>query len=442
MVNKSPLLRGLKVNRKKALISSIAIVAFLLISSISYLLLTDRDVYKYYSGLGSGIAISEDDQLIAFSYFNNGKSAIYTAGQDGRDVKRISNPEQVYHMKPQFSPDGSKILYLSQNKNPIQSLYIANVDGTNPKKLSDELQHISGAVFADDNETIYFASMPAEEFQKSEGETQEGYDLFSVKIDGTDMKQMTDRDFSTMDSLVYSADKKEILFKDFDDINAFDLEDKRVYMADFNGEMPADFYHLTLSAKRNAVAYTAITEESKDTSLFEYDLFLKDLQNGETERLTDMNSSLVSPVFFNEKNNILFLESINWPQEPEEYKLRTVDLKTKKLNEVTLDMPELKGSNLVLKAIDDSVNGSTVGLLYTMLLILITVYLWPERVFLPSIISLVIGLLTLAASFVVAATVDPWAGIGVGMLAAGLLACTLVLFTFAFVMKLIRKGAK
>ncbi|GAE44797.1 TolB family protein [Mesobacillus boroniphilus] len=333
------------MNKKKPLLGAIALAALLLISSIGYMLLADRDAYQYYTGLGSGLAISGDDQRIAFSYFNNGNSAIYTTGQDGKDVKRVSNPDGVYHTDPQFSPDSSKILYLSQDSNHIKTLYIENVDGANPKKLSDHSQHISGAVFSD-NETIFFASMPAEELKKTEGETQEGYDLFSVKIDGTGMQQLTDRDFFTMDSLVFSDDKKEILFKDFDDINAFDLKDQRVYTADFRDELPDDFFHLMLSPKLNAVAYTTITEESRDTSLFEYDLFLKDLQNGETKRLTDLNSSVVSPVFFNEKNEILFLEYINWPQEPEEYKLRTVDIETKRLEELSLKCPILKQAAL------------------------------------------------------------------------------------------------
>ncbi|WLR57429.1 hypothetical protein LC048_11570 [Mesobacillus subterraneus] len=430
------------MNRKKTLSGIIAFVTLLLISSISYMLLADRDAYKYYTGLGSGLAISEDDQLIAFSYFNNGQAAIYTASQDGGDVKRVSNPEQVYHSNPQFSPDGSKILYLSQDNNQIQSLYIANVDGANPNKISDPSQHISGAVFSDDNETIFFASMPAEEFKKTEGETKEGYDLFSVKMDGSQMEQLTDRDFYTVDSLIFSREKREIFFQDYEDINAFDLEDERVYTADFSSKMPAEFFHLSLSPKLNALAYTTITDESKNKSLFEYDLFLKDLQNGEAKRLTDLNSSIVSPVFFNDKNEILFLEYLNWPQEPEEYKLRTVDIGTKKLKDIRLEMPDLESSNFVMKAIDYSVNSWTVGLLYTVLLMLITVYVKHEKVFLPSIISLVFGLLTIAASLVVAATVDPWAGIGVGMLAAGLLVCTLVLFIFAFVIKLLRKGAK
>lgn len=430
------------MKNKKILVGVIGIVALLLLSSIGYLLLGERDAYKYFTGLGSGLAVSEDDQRIAFSYFNNESSAIFTANQDGSDVKRVSNPDHVYHTNPKFSPDGSRILYLSRDSDRIQSLYTANVDGTNPKKISESSQHVSEAVFSDDNETIFFSSTPAEEFQKSEGESQEGYDLFSVKIDGTSMQKLTDRDFYTMESLVFSAEKKEILFKDFDELNAFNLEDQRVYAADFNGKLPADIFHLTLSPEKNAVAFTTIAEESKDTSLYEYDLFLKDLQNGDTERLTDLNSSVVSPVFFNNKNEILFLEYINWPKEPEEYKLRTVDLETQKVKEVTLEMPELEASNFVMKALDYSINSWSVGLMYTVLLILITIYVVPGKVYLPSFISLSIGMLAIVASFAVAAMVDPWAGIGVGMLAFGLLVCTIIAFLFALALKFYRKGVQ
>lgn len=430
------------MKNKKILVGVIGIVALLLLSSIGYLLLGDRDAYKYFTGLGSGLAVSEDDQRIAFSYFNNESSAIFTANQDGSDVKRVSNPDHVYHTNPKFSPDGSRILYLSRDSDRIQSLYTANVDGTNPKKISESSQHVSEAVFSDDNETIFFSGTPAEEFQKSEGESQEGYDLFSVKIDGTSMQKLTDRDFYTMESLVFSAEKKEILFKDFDELNAFNLEDQRVYAADFNGKLPADIFHLTLSPEKNAVAFTTIAEESKDTSLYEYDLFLKDLQNGDTERLTDLNSSVVSPVFFNNKNEILFLEYINWPKEPEEYKLRTVDLETQKVKEVTLEMPELEASNFVMKALDYSINSWSVGLMYTVLLILITIYVVPGKVYLPSFISLSIGMLAIVASFAVAAMVDPWAGIGVGMLAFGLLVCTIIAFLFALALKFYRKGVQ
>lgn len=200
---------------------------------------------------------------------------------------------------------------------------------------------------------------------------------------------------------------------------------------------------MEISPDNGLVAYTTVSEESKDSSLFEYDLYLKNLKNGDTQRLTDLNSSVVSPVFLNDKKEILFLKYVNWPKEPEEYKLMTVDLETKKLREIALKLPELKRDNFVMmKAVDNSVNGWTLGILYTVLFMLITLYIKPKKVFTPAFISLGIGMLTVAASFVFAFMMDPWAGIGVGMLAASLLVCSAVLFIFALILKLYRKGAK
>ncbi|MBT2681190.1 PD40 domain-containing protein [Bacillus sp. ISL-35] len=430
------------MKKNNLLLSGIGIAALLLVASIGYLLLADRDVYKYHTGLGSKIAISNDDQQIAFSFYRNGSEAIYIAKLDGKDVHRVSNPVKADHRQPTFSPDGKKLLYLSQNRNRIQSLYIANSDGTNPEKLSKNTQHVTEAIFSDDNKTIFFASTAAENVNKSEGETKDGLDLFSVKIDGTEMEQLTDRDFYTMESLYYSPKDKQVIFKDFNDTNSFDLEEGRVYMADFSSELPNDYFNMSISPDNELVAYTKVSEESMDSSLFEYDLYLKDLKNGESKRLTDLNSSVVSPIFFNNKDEILFLDYTNWPKEPEEYKLMTVELETKKLREISLDLPALERENFVMKAVDYSINGWTLGILYTVLFMLITLYIQAKKVFLPAFISLGIGMLSIAASFVFAIAVDPWAGIGVGMLAASLLVCSAVLFIFALILKLYRKGAK
>ncbi len=430
------------MTKKKTLLSGIGIITLLLVACIGYILFADRDAYKYHTGLGSGIAISNDDQHIAFSFYHNGNEAIYTSKLDGTGVHRVSNPDKEYHHQPEFSPDGKKILYLSKNRDRIQSLFIANRDGSNPERLSKDTQHVSEAIFSSDNKTVFYASTPAENVNKSEGEAKDGLDLFSVKIDGTEIQQLTDRDFFSMESLYYSSKDNEVFFKDFNDSNVYDLEDGRVYTANFSSELPTDYFHLTISPERDIVAYTTVSEESKESSLFEYDLYIKNLNNGDTERLTDLNTSIVSPVFFNSKDEILFLENENWPQEPEEYNLMTVDLKTKKLGEIALDMPEFERDNLVMKAVDYSVNGWTLGILYTLLFMLITVYIKPEKVFSPPLISLAIGMMTIAASFVFAFAVDPWAGIGVGMLAASILACSAVLFIFSLVLKFYRKGVK
>lgn len=423
------------MKNKKHLLYGLVITALLLLAGICYLVLNDRDSYKYYTGLGSGLAISEDDQLLAFSYYQDGREAIYVAELNGKNVKKITFPGKDQHRDPEFSPDGSKLLYLSRNDEEIQSLFIANQDGHNPNKLSSDTQHVSEAIFSKDGSEIYFSSMPAKDFKQWEAGTDEGFDLFSVDLNGKNLKQLTDDNRLAMESIALSPDGKEILFKDNTELYTFNIEKEEVSFSKFTKLMPSEPFYLTLSPKRNAVAYTAVSKESTNSSLFEYELFLKNLENGESTRLTNLKKSVVSPVFFHSVDKILFLEHTNWPQDPNRFKLMSVNLDSKKMAEISLDLPVSKASSVMMQAVDYTINSWTIGLLYTILLFLLTLYMKPKKVFLPSFVSLAIAVLSIVGSFIVAAMVDPWMGIGVGMISVGIWLCTLASFLFAFGIK-------
>ncbi|MEH7444538.1 DPP IV N-terminal domain-containing protein [Bacillus sp. JJ1122] len=429
------------MKNKKRILTSLVVTVLLLVASISYLLLSDRDSYKYYTGLGSGLAISEDDQSLAFSYYKDGREAIYVSESNGKNAKKVTHSTKDQHRDPKFSPDGSKLLFLSRNAEGIQSLFITDQDGSNPKKLSSDAQHVSEAIFSKDGSQIYFSSMPAKDFKEWEAGTDEGFDLFSVDLDGKNLKQLTDDNRLAMESIALSPNGKEILFKDNTDLYTFNIEKEEVSFSEFTKLMPSEPFYLTLSPKRNAAAYTAVSKESKNSSLFEYELFLKNLENGEITRLTNLKKAVVSPVFFHSVDKILFLEHTNWPQDPNKFKLMTVNLDSKKMSEISLDLPASKASSVMMQAVDYTINSWTIGLLYSILLFLLTLYMKPNRVFLPSSISLSIAVLSIAASFIVAAMVDPWIGIGVGMLSVGIWLCTLASFLFAFGIKFYRKQA-
>jgi len=429
------------MKNKKRILTSLVVTALMLVACISYLLLSDRDSYKYYTGLGSGLAISDDDQRLAFSYYQDGREAIYIAEANGKNAKKVTQPTKNQHRDPEFSPDGSTLLYLSRNAEGIQSLYITNQDGITPKRLNSDAQHVSEAIFSKDGNQIYFASMPAKDFKEWEAGTDEGFDLFSVDLDGKNLKQLTDDNRLAMESIALSPDGKEILFKDNTELYTFNIEKEEVSFSKFTKLMPSEPFYLTLSPKRNAAAYTAVSKESTNSSLFEYELFLKDFENGKSTRLTNLRKAIVSPVFFHSVDKILFLEHTNWPQDPNKFKLMTVNLDSKKTTEISLDLSASKASSVMMQAVDYTINSWTIGLLYTILLFLLTLYMKPKKVFLPSFISLAIAVLSIAASFIVAAMVDPWMGIGVGMLSVGIWLCTLASFLFAFGIKFYRKKA-
>ncbi|MEH7885328.1 hypothetical protein V7654_13520 [Bacillus sp. JJ1609] len=429
------------MKNKKQLLISITVTTLMLVASISYLLLSDRDSYKYYTGLGSGLAISDDDQRLAFSYYQDGREAIYIAESDGKNPKKVTHPTTEQHLDPEFSPDGSKLLYLSRNADKIQSLFIANQDGVNPKKLSNDELHVSEAIFSKDGSQIFFSGMPAKDFKDWESSTDVGFDLFSVNNDGKNLKQLTDDKRLSMESIALSPDGKELLFKDYTDLYMYNIEKEEISFSEFTKMMPSEPFYLTLSPKRNVVAYTAVSKESTNSSLYEYELFLKNLENGENTRLTNLKKAVVSPVFFHSNDKILFLEHTNWPNDPNHFKLMTVNLDSKEISEIPLELPASNASNIMMQAVDYTINSWTIGLLYTIILFLLTLYIQPKKVFLPSFISLAIAVLSIIASFIVAGMVDPWMGIGVGMMSVGIGLCTLASFLLAFGIKFYRKKA-
>src|SRR5699024_184277 len=143
---------------------------------------------------------------------------------------------------------------------------------------------------------IYFIGIDAKEWNKDLGESKEGFDLFSMKPGEADEKQLTDKDYFSMDGLSVSKDGKRIFYSEFtgdrEVIRAFSLEDKTIKKAvtpkGLSGDQSA--YHPQLSPDGQEMAFTAVSEESWYSSLFKYELFLVDMDSEETERLTDLQA--------------------------------------------------------------------------------------------------------------------------------------------------------
>ncbi|KKK33632.1 hypothetical protein WQ57_23760 [Mesobacillus campisalis] len=421
------------------MLTGIAVTVLLLAFSVSYFLMRDSDAYKYHTGLGSRLALSADDQALAFSYYKNGSEAIYSADMDTMKSEQITFPKEDRHRHPAYSRDGRKILYVSENKERIQSLFVANKNGSAPKMLSGDSLHVADALFSADGQKVFFAAIEGEEFLKAEGETKEGLDLYSVGIDGHDLEQLTDSDHFTMESLALSRDGREIYFKDFTDVYVYNIEEGRKRGSELTSQMPAEPFYLTFSLDGDKAAYTAVSPESENSSLFEYELYVRNLRNGESTRLTDLKSSVVSPVFYHNEDKIVFLHDRNWPASPEEYRVHTVALDGGDVEELSLVLPKADSSNSPMKFLDAAVNGVTIGGLYTLLLVLAILYFRPAKTFRPVLISLALGILGIIASFIVAATGDPWGGIAVGMISAYILGCTAIAFLFALTLKMLVK---
>ncbi|MBM7605237.1 Tol biopolymer transport system component [Metabacillus crassostreae] len=421
----------------------VMIISFALaVTAISYNMLVEHDPYKYFTGLGSEIAVSPNDEEIAFSYFLDGNEEIYTANIDGSNIVKVTEGSNHRYHTPRFSVDGESILYLSTSEHNINSLITQNIDSGSSVQLTDSTLHVADALFSTTGESIYFIGIIAEEFKKAEGETKEGFDLYQIDIASKEVTQLTDNDHFSMTNLSISKDGKNIyysLFKNTEQLYSYNLEDKIETPVD--EESKRDVYSSVLSYDNKYLAYTAVSEESENTSLFKYELFVKDLESNETSRLTDLQTYVQSPTFFNKTNNLIFLEYKNWPEEPENYQLMTMSLTDEAPSPLDLELPESQKSHLFMKLVDLFVSEAALAIYYIVFFgcFIVLSQRRSRKVFLPFFISLGLAVVLFISSFVVAALSNPWYGIAIAMVAAAMVGCSLVLLLLTFIVKKIMK---
>ncbi|GIN21236.1 TolB family protein [Siminovitchia fordii] len=433
------------MKRKRIFLLAIGVIFILFLGTLLYAILRIDDPYRYFTGLGERISVAPDDSKIAFSYFIDGKESIYTANPDGDGVKKITNLKEQRDHSPTFSPDGKKLVFLSKDSKGIHTLHVMNQDGSEARQLTHHGFHVTDAIFSHDGETIFFVAVEAEEYRKGE-ESREGFDLFSVDAEGGHIQKLTDADHFSMNNLSLSPDGQNIYYSEFDGLNeriySYSLESGKVNTKP--SILPAkiankqSFNEPQLSPSGKQLAFTDVSRESQEKSLFKYDLFLLNLETKKMERLTDLKKAVTSPVFFHKENKIAFLENTNWPDEPAEYQLMILNVTTHSLEAVKLDTPQSKGGNRFIQMLNHTVNSLTLAILYMLLLSLLSVYLhyyYPGKMYLPVTVSLAIGILAFISSFAVAAMVNPWYGIGLGMLAAGILGCSFIVVLFILIFK-------
>lgn len=146
--------------------------------------------------------LSPDGKRIVFTSLKDGDLDIYTMNVDGTDVRQLTTTPG-YDGGPWWSPDGTKIVYrayhptdpaelasyrelLSQNmiRPNKMELFVMNADGSDQRQVTKLGGANFGPTWAPDGKRILFSS-------NYKNPRSRNFDLFLINLDGTGLEQVT-----------------------------------------------------------------------------------------------------------------------------------------------------------------------------------------------------------------------------------------------------------
>ncbi|MGK9475710.1 hypothetical protein [Melioribacter sp. OK-6-Me] len=155
---------------------------------------TNRIKLNLPEGKPRSINFSPDGSKLIFILQNNNTSDIYTVNIDGSNLNKLTDNED-YEVLCNYSPDGSKIISVAY-KNSVAQIFIMNNNGSNRNQLTNTTEWNNKPLFTPDGKEIIFVS-------NRNGRSE----IFVMNSDGSNQRQLVSfSDFA--DSPVISSDGK------------------------------------------------------------------------------------------------------------------------------------------------------------------------------------------------------------------------------------------
>lgn len=157
-------------------------------------------------GLGLLLASNSNAQQVVFDSLFLGKSDIYVVDTNGGGAVNLTNDSSRFDSNPQWSPDGTKIAYVSA-KSAIGDIAVIDTDGGNQMLLTSSAAKDCFPMWSPDGTKILF--------QREEAGNR---DLYVMNADGSAQTQLTNA-AGDDGQASWSPDGSKILFQSFRDGN-------------------------------------------------------------------------------------------------------------------------------------------------------------------------------------------------------------------------------
>ena len=145
------------------------------------------------------LAYSPDGSKIAFvSERGDNNDAIYVMNADGSNPIRLTqNYDDVEYLV--YSPDGSRIAFVSERGNN-DAIYVMNADGSNPIRLTQNYDDVEYLAYSPDGSRIAFVS------ERGNNDA-----IYVMNADGSNPIRLT-QNYGDVEYLAYSPDGSQIAF--------------------------------------------------------------------------------------------------------------------------------------------------------------------------------------------------------------------------------------
>lgn len=165
---------------------------------------------------------------------------IYVANADGSKPKKLAATDG-YDAEATISPDGKEIVFTSSRDGDLE-IYIMNADGSNVRRITNEKGYDGGAFFSPDGKMlVYRAFHPTDPKEIAEGEAllkeqlvkPSKMELFVINTDGTGKRQLTHNGAANF-APFFTPDGKKILFSsNVNDPTGYDFD---LFLVDLEGK--------------------------------------------------------------------------------------------------------------------------------------------------------------------------------------------------------------